>query len=51
MYEVMLMGVKLNKVIVVYCEDNFFIRGGVMYEGKRSVEFGIKGIFLICELI
>lgn len=51
MYEGMIEVVKVNKVIVVYCEDNLLIYGGVMYEGKCSKELGILGILNICEFV
>lgn len=51
MYEAMLTAAKLNKAVVAHCEDNSLIRGGVIHEGEKSKELGLKGIPSICESI
>lgn len=51
MLEVMKKVVLLNKVIVVYCEDNDLINKGCVYDGKFVKEYGLNGIFFICEVV
>lgn len=51
MYEVMKWVVVIDKVIVVYCEDNFLIYGGSVYEGIFFKVNGFNGIFFVCEFV
>lgn len=51
MYEAMQDAAKLDMAVVAHCEDNSLIYGGVMHEGKRNKELGLKGIPSICESV
>ena len=51
MYEAMKDAAKLNMPIVAHCEDNTLIYAGVMHEGKKSKELGLKGIPSIAESV
>ena len=51
MYEAMQEAAKLNMPIVAHCEDNTLIYAGVMHEGKKSKELGLKGIPSIAESV
>ncbi|WKA49808.1 dihydroorotase [Planococcus liqunii] len=51
MYETMLDAAKINMPVVAHCEDNSLIYDGVMHEGKRSAELGLKGIPSIAESV
>jgi dihydroorotase len=51
MYEAMQDAAKLNMPIVAHCEDNTLIYAGVMHEGKKSKELGLKGIPSIAESV
>ncbi len=49
MYEAMLEAARLNKPIVAHTEDNSLLYGGVMHEGIRNKELGLKGILSATE--
>lgn len=51
MYETMKDAAKLDMAVVAHCEDNSLIYDGVMHEGKRNKEFGLKGIPSIAESV
>lgn len=51
MYETMLDAAKIDMPVVAHCEDNSLIYDGVMHEGKRSKELGLKGIPSIAESV
>ncbi|MDN7241320.1 dihydroorotase [Planococcus sp. N028] len=51
MYETMQDAAKLDMTVVAHCEDNSLIYNGVMHEGKRSAELGLKGIPSIAESV
>ncbi|WP_075617494.1 dihydroorotase [Paenisporosarcina indica] len=51
MYEAMQEAEKLNMPIVAHCEDNTLIYAGVMHEGKKNRELGLKGIPSIAESV
>ncbi|CEG22413.1 Dihydroorotase [Planococcus massiliensis] len=51
MYETMLGAAKIDMAVVAHCEDNSLIYDGVMHEGKRSKELGLKGIPSIAESV
>lgn len=51
MYEAMQDAAALDMAIVAHCEDNTLIYGGVMHEGKRNKELGLKGIPSIAESV
>ncbi|MDN7226021.1 dihydroorotase [Planococcus sp. N064] len=51
MYETMLDAAKIDMPVVAHCEDNSLIYDGVMHEGKRSAELGLKGIPSIAESV
>ncbi|TWT04700.1 dihydroorotase [Planomicrobium sp. CPCC 101079] len=51
MYETMQDAAKLDMTVVAHCEDNSLIYDGVMHEGKRSAELGLKGIPSIAESV
>lgn len=51
MYESMQDAAKIDMPIVAHCEDNTLIYDGVMHEGKRSKELGLKGIPSIAESV
>ena len=51
MFEAMKDAAKLNMPIVAHCEDNTLIYAGVMHEGKRNKELGLKGIPSIAESV
>ncbi|MTD30310.1 dihydroorotase [Planomicrobium sp. YIM 101495] len=51
MYEAMQDAAKIDMPIVAHCEDNTLIYDGVMHEGKRSGELGLKGIPSIAESV
>ena len=51
MLEAMEEAAKLNMPIVAHCEDNTLIYGGVMHEGKRNKELGLKGIPSVSESV
>lgn len=51
MYEAMQYAAKLNMPIVAHCEDNSLIYAGVMHEGKKNKELGLKGIPSIAESV
>ena len=51
MFETMQDAAALNMTIVAHCEDNSLIYDGVMHEGKRSKELGLKGIPSVAESV
>lgn len=51
MFETMLDAAKIGMPVVAHCEDNSLIYDGVMHEGKRSAELGLKGIPSIAESV
>lgn len=51
MFEAMKDAAKLNMPIVAHCEDNTLIYAGVMHEGKKNKELGLKGIPAIAESV
>ncbi|PSL24845.1 dihydroorotase [Planomicrobium soli] len=51
MYETMQDAATLDMTVVAHCEDNSLIYDGVMHEGKRSAELGLKGIPSIAESV
>ncbi|ANU15484.1 dihydroorotase [Planococcus halocryophilus] len=51
MYETMQDAAKIDMAVVAHCEDNSLIYDGVMHEGKRSKELGLKGIPGIAESV
>ena len=51
MLEAMEEAAKFNIPVVAHCEDNTLIYGGVMHEGKRNVELGLKGIPSVSESV
>ena len=51
MFEAMQDAAKINMPIVAHCEDNTLIYAGVMHEGKRNKELGLKGIPSIAESV
>ncbi|QKX49160.1 dihydroorotase [Planococcus glaciei] len=51
MFETMLDAAKIGMPVVAHCEDNSLIYDGVMHEGKRSSELGLKGIPSIAESV
>lgn len=51
MFEAMKDAAAIDMPIVAHCEDNSLIYGGVMHDGKRSVELGLKGIPSIAESV
>ena len=51
MFECMQDAAKLDMAVVAHCEDNSLIYGGVMHEGKRNKELGLKGIPSVCESV
>lgn len=51
MYEAMQDAAALNMTIVAHCEDNSLIYDGVMHDGKRSKELGLKGIPSVAESV
>ena len=51
MYETMVDAAKIDMPVVAHCEDNSLIYDGVMHEGKRSAELGLKGIPSIAESV
>lgn len=51
MYETMQDAAKIDMAVVAHCEDNSLIYDGVMHEGKRSKELGLKGIPSIAESV
>lgn len=51
MYETMQDAAKIDMAVVAHCEDNSLIYNGVMHEGKRSKELGLKGIPSIAESV
>jgi len=51
MYETMQDAAKIDMAVVAHCEDNSLIYDGVMHEGKRSKELGLKGIPAIAESV
>ncbi|MBZ5200288.1 dihydroorotase [Planomicrobium chinense] len=51
MYETMLDAAKIDMPVVAHCEDNSLIYDGVMHEGMRSKELGLKGIPSIAESV
>jgi dihydroorotase len=51
MYEAMQDAAKINMPIVAHCEDNTLIYAGVMHEGKKNKELGLKGIPSIAESV
>lgn len=51
MYEAMQDAAKINMPIVAHCEDNTLIYAGVMHEGKKNKEIGLKGIPSIAESV
>ncbi|MCZ8535576.1 dihydroorotase [Paenisporosarcina quisquiliarum] len=51
MYEAMKDAAKLNMPIVAHCEDNTLIYAGVMHEGVKNKELGLKGIPSIAESV
>ncbi|MGO1058129.1 dihydroorotase [Planococcus sp. FY231025] len=44
MFETMQDAAKIGMTVVAHCEDNSLIYDGVMHDGKRSKELGLKGI-------
>ena len=51
MFEAMQDAAKINMPIVAHCEDNTLIYAGVMHEGKKNKELGLKGIPSIAESV
>ncbi|MGI2327274.1 dihydroorotase [Planococcus sp. YIM B11945] len=51
MYETMRDAAKIGMAVIAHCEDNTLIYDGVMHEGKRSAELGLKGIPSIAESV
>ena len=51
MFEAMKDAAAIGMPIVAHCEDNSLIYGGVMHDGKRSRELGLKGIPSIAESV
>ena len=51
MFETMQDAAKIDMAVVAHCEDNSLIYGGVMHDGKRSKELGLKGIPSIAESV
>lgn len=51
MYETMQDAAKIDMAVIAHCEDNSLIYDGVMHEGKRSAELGLKGIPAIAESV
>ncbi len=51
MYEAMQDAAAIDMPIVAHCEDNSLIYDGVMHEGKKSKELGLKGIPSIAESV
>ncbi|WP_033541434.1 dihydroorotase [Planococcus sp. CAU13] len=51
MYEAMKDAAAIDMPIVAHCEDNSLIYDGVMHDGKRSRELGLKGIPAIAESV
>lgn len=51
MFEAMKDAASLNMPIVAHCEDNSLIYAGVMHDGKRNKELGLKGIPAIAESV
>ena len=51
MYETMQDAAGIDMAVVAHCEDNSLIYDGVMHEGKRSKELGLKGIPSIAESV
>lgn len=51
MYETMQDAAKIDMAVVAHCEDNSLIYDGVMHEGKRNKELGLKGIPSIAESV
>jgi len=51
MFEAMKDAAKLNMPVVAHCEDNTLIYAGVMHEGKKNKELGLKGIPAIAESV
>lgn len=51
MFEAMKDAAKLNMPIVAHCEDNTLIYSGVMHEGTKNKELGLKGIPSIAESV
>lgn len=51
MFEAMKEAAAIDMAIVAHCEDNSLIYGGVMHDGKRSRELGLKGIPAIAESV
>lgn len=51
MYETMQDAAKIDMAVIAHCEDNTLIYDGVMHEGKRSAELGLKGIPSIAESV
>jgi len=51
MYETMQDAAQLDMTVVAHCEDNTLIYDGVMHEGRRSAELGLKGIPSIAESV
>ena len=49
MYEAMLEAGKNNKSIVAHTEDNSLLYGGVMHEGRKNKELGLKGMMSATE--
>jgi len=51
MLEAMIDAAKFKMPIVAHCEDNSLIYDGVMHQGKRSEELGLKGIPSVSESV
>lgn len=51
MFEAMKDAAKLNMPVVAHCEDNTLIYAGVMHEGTKNKELGLKGIPAIAESV
>lgn len=51
MFEAMKDAAAIDMPIVAHCEDNSLIYDGVMHDGKRSRELGLKGIPAIAESV
>lgn len=49
MYQAMLEAKKVNKPIIAHTEDESILYGGVMHEGIRNKELGLKGILSAVE--
>ncbi|WP_147802395.1 dihydroorotase [Alkalicoccus halolimnae] len=51
MYEAMIEASRLNKAVVAHCEDNSLLYGGMLHDGEKARELGIKGILPASEAV